>query len=341
MPKKAAKPEAKSETPKPAVAPQTAPRVKPAIRNAQRTAALEAEVKEPTPVDKIAASMELPDSNFDPEVDLPFDEVEAKPEAETPARERDPDTGRFVKQEHNPYFVDLAKEAGISEQTISTLTPEQLEKAIAFRSTLRKDAEVSKAQTKEPALDQLEAQLDLDSLLPADQYDPNVRDAFKKLEAKYEKRLAQIENHLRGQVVKESDNQIHRAFDALGDDRLGKGEVDKDSPEMRRRAAVFNEARRLAGEKADLKAVLAKLDEGRKLLYGDKAPAKETTTPTNGHSRISPEEWAGATTLKPTSRSHPPEPKGEARAVRNVHQKLRELHMGGVTLEGKEEATVP
>ena len=74
---------------------------------------------------------------------------------------------------------------------------------------------------------------------------------------------------------------------------------------------------------ASIQEQIAKIPEAAAVLFGAAEPAPV--------SRISPEQWAKATTARPTSRNGAAEPKGKRAAVKALQVKLDEMGHGRKT----------
>lgn len=320
---------------------------------------------------------DLPDSQFDPELDAIRGEsaAEPKPEAELEAKPDAPEAprgqgGKF----HSPRVVAQAKALGIDEEEIQSLSPRDLresvrdilfERAIQTRETNQHNAHSAPAVPSAPSAPVEPARNEQDELdwgqdeegnpLKESDYPKHVaalmktvHDQAKRLKA-IESSLGQVRGYVEGQA-RQTQAQIADKFFAQHPDLFGEGtvdDVDRESVEFERRALVIGKAMKL-----DAKVPFPQRLKKAAALFGvtekaKPAPASEPSyeggedEPIPAKGRITPEQWKAGRLGPATSRNGSPEPKGDRRAAKGVARLMSEKGWSADDLGGVEEQGLP
>lgn len=263
---------------------------------------------------------------------------------------------------HPRYLLHQAKDLGMDPAEVAALSTDELGEAVAAQAawavgrarqdTLRNSIDQPR-QAPEPlvrrepesAAEEIDWGQDESGRKLSDRdYLPPIAGAIRTTRA-LEKRIAELEKRLgdlgEREVRREANSHFDRVdqtFAKLNDLEavLGKGgrhDLERESPEMQRRMAVLESAKRLAGENATLEQQLAKVPQAARLLFGDR-PAAAPEKP----DRAAVERWNEAATARPTHREGALElPKGKAAAVKAVAQALRDRNGTGGSVVTEED----
>jgi hypothetical protein len=261
---------------------------------------------------------------------------EGEAESGTPPRPtppKDPETGRFVKAvESGEEFperpapkkgiVRLAKRLGLSEEDISTA--DNLEELVAHLTEQRLATDHLSDLGRQPASQSGEPGTSAETItspaddlgLGEDQFDEALVGAFKKLQTRIqqlEARQTRAEGFMAQTQAIKAHQQIDIAFEKH-EGLFGKGagsEMDKDSPEFKRRVAVLREA-----ESYDKRLPIAqRINKAVKTLYPSQPAEAEPAEPKQQRNGI---PWQEAGLAVPTSRAASPEKPSVRKAERSV-----------------------
>ncbi len=269
-----------------------------------------------------------------------------QPAAEVTPPPRD-EAGRFVK--HPKYLVRQAKKLGLTEDEIGDMDTDSLGEAVgqAMHWALedRVQARQERPQESIPSTERREPDGidwgtdEAGSPMKEQDYAPAVASLVKSHHslAKTVKELQAVVQQLQGaEGSRQADSaydRLDRVFSGLTDlhHAIGSGtrhELDTDGPEVARRQAVIDQARRMAGgDKATWPQLLAKVPAAARALFGTQRVGAadrngEPPQPESNNEEV--ERWNGAATARPTHRVSPPPGKGRQAAVKKVAQLMRE-----------------
>jgi hypothetical protein len=262
----------------------------------------------------------------------------------------DPVTGAFLPEpvepsppSHPAWLAQQAADLGFDEEDLAqptaTLT-KQVNRLLRQRDQLRAD------QSTQRTLEEGRVKPQPPAAEPADEYEqykeevaPQILDLLRKQDAKIKalealgQRLSSVEQFQEQRKHESRTQWIDRLVADDGREALfGKGPIAQlkpNSPELFRRQAVVDQARRMTGEKAEPKDWIPKIPEAIELLFGAKPTAPPTPAPTASKQkktgqRITPEQWEAAALQPPSHRNGAAEPKGEQKAIAALDAKMRE-----------------
>lgn len=299
--------------------------------------------------------------------DAALDEVQ-----EPAPRPRGPD-GKFVSapedgpaaHKHSKQTLRLAKDLDLPQSEIDGNSPEVLDKLVYHLS--RKQAELDREHSRQTLAQRSastapdpkpSAPVEEDLGFDTSEYDENLIRFMRQMKKENQELKEQI-GKLTGHLVEKEETtnaaRIDRFFASRNNDaRYGAGaaqQMDVASQAFRRRMAVLNEARQLAGDKATPDQIIAKLPEAERNIYGDsepqpsrqpvqrteQAPAQRNGTGPVQHGRavssfgngFTPDEWNEGGLRRPTQRGHGPQEPGEAKALATAERILAERNGGG------------
>lgn len=266
-------------------------------------------------------------------------------------RPRNPDgTFKAKGPAHPSWLVEQARELGmvddedldIPTQTLSRWVNARLRERVQYQDQYLRERTLSEGQVRnlEPERPKPPAEDDIDLGIDEAQYDPGIIAAMKRLALSSQKRikdletkLAQTEQREQAREQTERERHIDGLFDRLGkpyEKLFGSGPMNtiQDQGQRARRIAALQAA-------IDPKTKqIGNLSQAAKILFGDgeqAAPAgdlgayEDPAKPTaNGAPRITPEQWANGGVAAPTQRIAKELPPGDARAVKNLTEKLRQ-----------------
>lgn len=283
-----------------------------------------------------------------------------------PTPPRDPVTGQFLPKAptHPRLLVQTAKDLGLDEAEIESTPTAELRELVRDAVSARQFNH--HAQTVENAMsasrgDQFAASQVVtppseppapspsptaggspsDLGIDETQYDAGLMSLFKKQAqriAELEKMVGHQHSYIKNQIEQTTTQKIDGAFEKLGghfDTLLGKGPrgtfADAAAPEIIRRKAIVSLASQLAGQKANVDQVVAKIGEAAKTLFGLKMPDPPAPKPTAPS--LSPEEiaWRQAGLARPTHREGSSEPPGPAKAEKAAAAYLADNGLSGGT----------
>jgi hypothetical protein len=227
-----------------------------------------------------------------------------EPEAPEPKSEEKPrDTsGRFLDKA-TAKLHELAREAGVPEDEISSSSADELRNAVRLsqiEQSLQKRWEPAPQSPPAPADDKFEGE---------EEIAPQIVKILKNLRDENKALREEISNTERKRSAESFAQRADRAFADLGEayaDHVGKGSRDDLEPdEVEMRQVLIKRAARLAGKNATEAQILKKVKAAAEGLFGKKqAPA----------GRYTPEEWNGAGLASPTHRDDGMEEKPTNRA---------------------------
>lgn len=221
----------------------------------------------------------------------------------------------------------------------------QLREAESFRSDMHGATDRRNREPEPAAVPEQSDDIDF-GITPAEEetIHPDVLALIKRTLGASHKKIQALEREVKGlragfdqQVSETNTGRIDKALLAIGDARLGKGrraELQDGSAEVKRRKAVVAQAVELAGPKASIHQVCAKIKEAHALLYGEPvaAPApKAAQQPGAPKPAYTEEQWQNASLRRPTHRVGSQEPNGVVKAVQAIADLQREA--GGASSE--------
>ncbi len=226
----------------------------------------------------------------------------------------------------DPLVREVAVSLGFTEAEAATMTPAEVSRLLRVSRAASKPAE--EAPPAPPAEEVIDWGKDeAGQPLTEDSYVPQFAKAIKEsFEAKKALKAlqAQVEALTSQQRAERSTTLLTRVNTILEKhpNIYGKGEVDPNSPQGRRRIQVYqhlNTLKTMTTPESDAEAA-------HNALFGDltstPAPAK---SPVNGQTRITPEQWAAAQMMAPTARRGQDQPMNDRqKRIREVEAKLRE-----------------
>lgn len=259
-----------------------------------------------------------------------------------PVPPKDPVTGQFVKKSHPKWLERQARDLGISDDEMGEMETDVLGEAVT--ATMRFAQEDKRARATEPREPVPPSEPGIDwgkddsgRAMTEEDYAPAVASAVKSNHS-LEKRVKQLEGIVQSLLQNEGRRAADSHFDKIDTAFMGlkdmtgiigtgsRHDLERGSPEMKRRMAILREAQDLAGKDATEAAILRKLPEAAKSLFGTAAtPAPAASTPPVAEI----ERWNNGATARPTHRDGAPEPKGRKAAEKAVAQILRERQGGG------------
>jgi len=278
---------------------------------------------------------------------IPPNGVIEDPEAKTD-RPRNPD-GTFAKvPKHEAYLVQQAEEFGYGPEDIEELSPQALRRVITQHRNHQRL--IADQFSKQHAIDQNKVHVpveapkteddDIDLGLDEAQYDPQLVAAMKKLARSQSQEVKSLKAQLAERDQRDQQREglrlesiIDGAFSSMGDKFekiFGKGAgrdvSQKDQAGYRRRLAVLRDAQ-INVQNMTPAQIKAKIRESVELMYPDTQEAYgevvKQGASNDAPSRITPEQWANGTVAKPTQRKGE-EPKGDAKAIRNLTARMKE-----------------
>ena len=286
------------------------------------------------------AEYDIPDSALEPDEPQVAQQVPQKepeqPPAEQPkddVRPRNPD-GTFAaaqKPAHSKRVLAVARELGMSDADIEDADPDFLRDEVLTRLASRKQ---EAAQAPEPIH---ETPFDLG--LTEEDTTPEILGALKKMQAHFQselaKRDAKLSEYDQRDARRENETavqQVDRLLEGFDAAHYGKGPLQSlkaSSPELGRRQAVVNEAKRLAGANATRQQIIDRLEAAHQSLFGGKTGPKEDS-PDLAKKK---DDWAKGGLARPTDRNGKPLPKGRAAAIKALQDHYAERRSGEETEE--------
>lgn len=297
--------------------------------------------------------------------------------AETPALPpRGPD-GKFTKPEeatpavaprHPEFLVRQATEFGLDESDIAEMPTSVLYKTV--NRFLVRDREIATqfatarsledGRVKQPAPEiPKEQEVDDLAVMELEGVHPAIVAALRKNRSGTDK-IKQLEDKLAAREQADAMREINSggelidfALSQIKHPLLGEGtgiELQADparKAELQRRFAVLNAAGITDLRKVNRLTIVKQLKDAAELLFGAATPAADPADPysaaLNGKTApptkpvISPEDWANGGVARPSRRNGSPELKGDALAIKNLTERLRQtdaLHTDQAELEG-------
>lgn len=306
-------------------------------------------------LEKLAASYEHVGSVTEPAqievANLPVETpTESTPEASSISTANRPlpprgEGGKFVKKaEHPAYLVQLAKQAGMTEDDIASADSEALGMAIMLAGSVRRNDHVAAnieakrdadpaspapvAAPKEPKdeLDEIIAGFDDEGTVKLLR---EMRKEIKELRSE----LAGVKGHIQQQATVSTYNELDQEFNK-SPERYGVGSHGKmkDGPELRRRQLIVDEMKRLSpNSKANSIAELYR--EAEEIIFGSSpVPSRSApAAPVEDAPEIAArkKDFAAGTLAEPTHRNSSPEPRSRASAIRAVEALQRQSLASG------------
>ncbi len=263
----------------------------------------------------------------------------------TPAR--DPETGRFLPSSSaessdepapspvSPHLLKIAEDFGIPSDGLSEGALAAAVRAVTRRhADLLGSAERARTPSDEaPPPPRQPAEDDPLASFTEDRWDPEfvrpVKAAFQKLQSRLDALEGQLRLERDNRAGESNTAKLDRGFAALSDPRLGSSareELDDDDPVVSRRSAVVAQAVKMAGPKATIAQVCAKLKAARDVLYDVPAEKpKKGDAPVQRTEDRATSQWADAALRRPTHRSGATEPDGYQKAVNSVAEMQRDM----------------
>lgn len=287
----------------------------------------------------------------------PKEETPAASEKKLPPRAPD---GTFVKPEavpekkHPDHLVRQAIEFGLEESDLADMTTPTLyktvnqflvqERRIASSFAKQRDLEGARVPQPAPAAATPPAEEEFDFGVDLNDFDPRLVAALKKAAvgskeevkalraALAEKEQREVSREMAGNV-----ELLDAAFAKLANPMLGQGTGatlaadPAKQAEFKRRIAILNACGINDLRQVNRLTIMKQLREANELLFGAATPAAPAADPygaaLNGKPkpRISEQDWENGTVARPTQRNGSPELKGEALAIKNLTEKMRDM----------------
>jgi len=270
------------------------------------------------------------------------------------------------KHVHNEITKRLATDFGFTQADIEATEPAVLDDRVYWMNRQRmanaqqnraSDTAQKAVDNKQPVVPQVE-KLDFGGMtmkdaagkdVPVDEEEihPVIVHVLRETQKEIRSLKAKVATFEQIEGQRQTDtvtSHIDRGFDKLAEKYghiVGKGRPANNAPEWSKRLAIFNEARRMAGDKAPLESVLKSLETAADLLYGGIAkpasgdpspPAKPAPARNPATGQFTAEQWNRGGLMQPTAREAPADQPGERRATRAVKSFLA---TNGVAPEGE------
>ncbi len=281
----------------------------------------------------------------------PASEASTSPARVLPPRASD---GTFVKPPETPkhpaHLLNQANELGMDPETIAeTSTPTLYrmvnllllrEREVARSFATQQSLEGTRVKQPDPAQPVQPEVDEIDALLAEGIIEPRILQQIKKLKGTADEVKAlktALQERDQREALKDFNSSVQlvdAAFAKLGNPLLGEGagiELAKDpakKAEFARRVALLNAAGITDLRQVNRLTIMKQLREANELLFG-----ATSNTPANPYDaalagkppRISEEQWANGGVAHPSQRNGAPELKGEALAIKNLTEKLRDM----------------
>lgn len=296
----------------------------------QAPAAAEAQTVSPPPPPPPAVAPLVAAYEHEPDAE---EAVSPPPPPPPPAVVSPPPPPPPAKHTHPRDLERMAIAYGLTDQEIEATPTPALQAKVVRLGEERKTAAQKPASPPPPAVPEEEP---VDLGIDESKYDPEVIGVLKRIKRENKKEVKELRDKLEArekQDVEGRRNAVHRRFEELCDAQPEKygvtGKFEVGSAEFLRRQAVYNGLMALGQGATTLDADHAKIDAA---LFGARSqspppPASPPPPPaagSNGHNRITPEQWNKGTVVKPTKVKGPEKPKGPERATEYVANFLRE-----------------
>ncbi len=303
------------------------------------------------PQPPVTDEWDLPDSKFDPELDLPPEALlpsAAKPAVVPPSPPPAPPPAPVSK--HSARLTRLATNLGMTQAEINGYSPDELLREtqaaqieFAHVATINRNRESVEQFNRAPKPPEPPVEEPIDLGLGEDEaeFDPRLIGVMKNI-VKQNRDLQKELKETQGRIVAREAETVYDHLDRRFSEKANifgqgrRGEVQRQSREFKRRAAFVEILKGMQDKPGSLDQ---KFDFVYDALYGtdpaptteppvEPAPEPEPPKPTPPRhpdtGRFTAQEWNDAALARPTQRRGSQEPKGPNRAVKAVAAKMRE-----------------
>jgi hypothetical protein len=267
-----------------------------------------------------------------------------KGETETPSAEvtstavdRDPTTGRFLKPGLSGTLVAKAKRLGITDDDLRDMDASDLREEVRSREF---DAKLEKVLNVRATMDRVQAEAresvrntpqpeHFDVGLTEETANPEIIAAFKRMQERYEKKIADLEKavgetsqHVKGQVQREEQSfarRVEKCFSKhpaiFGDGPIDK--LDQSSPEFHFRLAAVAAHRTNGGLPEDLESNIDQFVDSKFARRKAKPAVEEPDEDVDEAA-----EWEAGVLGRPTTAGPREAPDGYEKALAGVRSRM-------------------